>query len=113
MRHLRDLSAGWSRDSSAADKGILKRVTAGDLPRFGEIPIQADFVAVGALAAGLHDSRRIVWVGRSRVGSIQAISGSGERQRTIDVPLHADFIIAERLRLDLLRDRGQGRELIT
>src|ERR1041384_615822 len=100
MRNLRDLRASARRYGGAGDESILIGITAGDSPGSRDAAIQAKLVTVGALAARLHDSGGIVGIGRPRIGSVQAIGGGRKRQGAIDVPLDAQFVVAELFRLD-------------
>ena len=108
MRHECDLRAFDRGDCRAADERILISVAAGNAPLRRHKAIQSEFVTVCTLTAGLQDSRRIVWISRSRVGPILPVKRCRERQIATDVPLGAEFVIRELLGFDLLRD---GRQL--
>src|ERR1044071_2835825 len=97
MRHERDLRSLHRRDRRAADESILIRVAAGHTPLRSHETIQADFVTVRTLAAGLQNSGRVVWIRGARVGSILAVEGGREREITTDVPLRAEFVIRKLL----------------
>src|SRR4030095_6111710 len=113
MRNLGNLSSGARSDCGAGDKGILIGIAAGESPRPSNAAVQTDFVAVSALAAGLHDSGGVVWVGRSGVRAFHSIDRRRKRKRTPNVPLDAEFVVVEFLWFDLLSDRGQRRELVS
>ena len=81
VRHLGDLCPGARGRRGAGDERVLIRIPAGDLPGARDASIRADFEAVRALAAGLHDPRRIIRIGRSRVGAVQPVDCRRDGQR--------------------------------
>jgi len=89
MRSLTDLRPKPRGGGGAGNKGILVGVTSGDFPGPRNASSQADFVPVGALAAGLHDSRRIVGISHPRIRSVQAKDCRCQREERIDIPLDA------------------------
>src|SRR5206468_8141458 len=95
----------------AGNEGALQGVAAGNLPAAGQRAVDSELKAVGALAASLHDSRRVVRIGGARVRSIQPVRRDRDRELSPRVPFRAELVIAEFLRPQLLRDGGQGREL--
>ena len=75
-------------------------------------PVDAELEAVRPLAARLHDPRRVVGIGRARVGPVEPVDGRGHRQAGARLPLHAHLVVGELLRLHLLGDGGERRELV-
>src|ERR1041385_4675190 len=88
-------------------------IAARNYPRARDVSVDSRFKAVGSLATGLQDARRIVWIGCARVGAILTVCRSREAEIATSIPLSADFIVSELLGLYLLRDRRQRRELVS
>src|SRR4051812_5773534 len=107
MRYLPDLRASLCGGGGAGDERVLVGITSGDLPFAGHASRCPKFVTIGALAAGLDDASGIVGIRRACVGAIQTIESGGDRKPGRHVPLDARFIIAELLRLHLLRYRRE------
>lgn len=95
MRHLADLEAASGGGGGAADERILVGVAAGDIPIASNAAVDSDFIAKVARAAGLDDAGRIVGIGRTRIGAIEAIDGGREREVAIGVPLGAELVVGE------------------
>src|SRR3954447_13567559 len=112
MRDLRHLRASSRRSGRAADKRVLISVATRNSPLAREASTQAKLVSITSLAARLNDACRIVRVERTRVRPVQPVDGSRKRKIAADVPLNTCLIVGEFLRLHLLRDGSQRRELI-
>ncbi len=112
MRHLCDALSRDSRRGCRSNECILISIAAGDAPFGKQAAVDADLKSVGALAAGLDDSGRVVRVGRARVGAVEPVDRRGYGHVAKHVPFDARFEIIEFFGLYLLRDRGQGRELV-
>src|SRR6185369_11676320 len=107
MRNQGDLRSGTRGSRSAGDERVLISISSGQSPGARQGSIQSHFVPVGALAAGLQDPRRIVWIRRSGVQPVQSIHGRRKRERAAQVPFDTEFVVVELLRFDLLSDRRE------
>src|SRR5689334_15110502 len=94
------------------DVRVLISVGADDLPgrRDAARHTQLDTLRTGR--ARLDDRGRIVRIRRTRVRAVEPIDSGGELQIWSHVPLRADFVVGELLRLRLLGERRERRELI-
>ncbi len=110
--HQGRLLAESGGGGGAADIGILISVAAGHGPLAGEVSVDAEFEAVGALAAGLNNDRRIVGIHGARVGAVQAVQRGREGEVALHVPLDARFVVGELLGLQRLRGGVERAELV-
>src|SRR5262245_40964380 len=107
MRYLAYLSARSRSAGRTGDKCVLVGVAAGHTPLPCYVAVGADLKTIRPLTSGLHAASGVVRIGRTRGGAVQPVYSGRHRQLARRIPFHAGLVVAELLRLYLLRDRGE------
>src|SRR5690242_1486984 len=110
--NLGDNGAGPRGGSCARHDSVLPGVPAGNVPEACDRTVPAEFETLRALASGLEDASGVVGIHGACVGPVEAVYGRGQEKAPRGVPLETGLIIREPLRLHLLSNGGQRRELV-
>ena len=108
QRHFPPLGRGGG---GSGDLRLLKRIAGRDLPLVGDVALKADLEALAALGAG-EDGEVGHRIERPGVGPVEPVECDGREQAGNRLPLGADLVIVEALRLQALRGHVERAELV-
>src|SRR5690606_36972051 len=77
-----------------------------------DLPRRLELEPGGTLLSGLHRARWIVRVRSRRIGPVQAVYGCGQQEVRAHLPLGADLMVGEPLRLQRAAGHVERAELV-
>src|SRR5690606_29736641 len=111
LRDERNDCAGLRVARVADDLRPLHREATGELPGRRDLPRRLELEPGGTLLSGLHRARWIVRVRSRRIGPVQAVYGCGQQEVRAHLPLGADLMVGEPLRLQRAAGHVERAEL--
>ena len=69
------------------DHSVLVGISTRDVPRAGQVAVEAKLEPLGALRIDEEGQRRIDWIGHDDIAPVEPVQGRGEREVRDDVPL--------------------------